>query len=307
MRVLVVGASGLLGRQIVTRLHAAGHTAVAVARTARDGIDHAVDATTAEVQTWLPLLTGCDGVVFAAGADDREVPARPAYSAFHAGNVVPVVTLLTAARQAGVTRAVVLGSYFTHFNREHPEWDLAGAHPYIRSRVAQAAEGRTAAGPGLPVAVVEVPFVFGRAGERFPAWAEGLVGWVGSKSPLLAPTGGTAVTTAETVADIAVDALEAASGADLPAADGNLTWAEMIGGLAAAAGSPRPVKVLPAAAFRLALRLTALRYRFSRKEPGLHPTRLADLLLRHLHLTATGTRPIDPAMVETVEAVREKR
>ena len=301
----MVGASGLIGRHVVDRLRERGHTATAVARTPHPAVDHPVDATTATVATWLPLLADHDGVVFAAGLDDREIPERPSYPLFHAGNVVPVVTLLTAAREAGLTRAVVLGSYYTHFHREHPSWDLAATHPYIRSRVAQAAEGRAAAGPDLPVAVVELPFVFGRAGSRYPNWAGGLVKWVGSSSPLFAPPGGSAATTAANVADTTVDALEAASGADIPAVDENLTWPEMFARMAAAAGNPRPVRRLPGAVVRVALRLTAVVHRLTGKQSGLDPARLADLLLRELHIEPTTTRPLDTAIIDTVQAVRE--
>jgi dihydroflavonol-4-reductase len=304
VKILVVGASGLIGQNVVARLRARGHTATAVARTPRDGVDHAVDATTATVDTWRSLLAGHDGVVFAAGVDDREVPARPSYPYFHAGNVVPVVTLLTAAGEAGLTRAAILGSYYTHFHRENPSWQLTTTHPYIRSRVAQAAQGRAAAGPDLPVAVVEVPFVFGRAGERYPNWAAPLVKWVSSGSPLLAPVGGSAATTATALADTTVDALESASGADIPAVEENMSWAEMFGRLAAAAGRPRPVKRLPAVVARLAFRVAAMRFRLTGREPGLDAARLADLLLRELYLPVEVPRTVDAAMVEMVEAVR---
>ncbi|WP_424186510.1 NAD(P)H-binding protein [Actinokineospora sp. G85] len=306
MRVLVVGASGLIGRHVVSQLRERGHEVVTAARTRREGVDHCLDAAAATVSTWRPVVEGCDGVVFAAGADDRAVPKRPVYPSLRAGNVDSVVTLLTAAREAGASAAVVLGSYFTHFHRAHPEWDLAGTHPYIRSRVEQADLGRAAAGPGLPVAVIEVPFVFGRAGERFPSWAEGLVKWVGGTSPLFAPPGGTAATTASAVAESAVGALAARSGADIPVVAENLTWAQLIGRLAAAAGNPRPVRSLPPAVFRAAFTLAGLAYRLAGREPGLDAGHVGRLLLNTLHLDGPTGRSVDPAMAETVQAVRDK-
>ncbi|OLR92907.1 NAD-dependent epimerase/dehydratase family protein [Actinokineospora bangkokensis] len=306
MDILVVGGSGLLGHFVVERLRERGHTATSVGRSARPGVDHTVDAEEATVETWLPLLEGHDGVVFAAGLDDRQVPRRPAYPTFHAANVTTAVTLLTAARQAGLTRAAILGSYFTHFHREHPEWRLADTHPYIRSRVEQAAQARAAAGPDLPVAVVEVPFVFGRAGaDRYPDWAAPLVKWVSSPAPLLAPAGGTAATTAAGVGDVTVSALEAASGADVPAVDENLSWSEMIGRLAAAAGRPRRVHTLPSPLFRAALRAGEPALRLSGKESGLTPGALATLLLHDLHLPTPAHGDLDTAMVDTVRAVRD--
>ncbi|ONI90013.1 nucleoside-diphosphate sugar epimerase [Saccharothrix sp. ALI-22-I] len=299
MKVLVVGASGLVGQQVVGRLRERGHEVTSVARTARDGVDHAVDATTATDAEFRSLLAGHDGVVFAAGADGREVPRKPAYPVFHHGNVAPVVRLLTAAREAGLSRAVVLGSYYTHFHRLHPEWRLAERHPYIRSRVEQARAGRAAAGPDLPVAVLELPFVLGRSGDRLPNWSGGLDKWVRSRSPLVAPPGGSAVTTAAHVAEAAVDALERASGEDIPMADENLTWPDMIGRIATAAGHPRAVRRLPGAVVRVALLATGLVQRVRGLQSGVDPMHLDDLLLRELFVTPARPMSLDAAVAET--------
>ncbi|WP_106187595.1 NAD-dependent epimerase/dehydratase family protein [Umezawaea tangerina] len=299
MRILVVGASGLVGQHIVEVLREREHSATAVARTARAGVDHAVDAVTATEADWRDLVAGHDGVVFAAGADDRDIPRKPVYPLFHQGNVRPVVRLLTAARTAGATRAVVLGSYYTHFNRLHPDWDLAVTHPYIRSRVEQARAGREAAGPNLPVAVLELPFVFGRAANRLPNWSGPLDKWVRSRSPLLAPTGGSATTTARRVAETAVQALEDASGADIPVVEENMTWATMISRIATATGHPRPVRKLPTGVVRTALKITGLAHSLQGKQSGLVPSKLADLMLQNLFLDIETPRSIETTIHET--------
>jgi nucleoside-diphosphate-sugar epimerase len=299
MRVLVVGASGLVGQHVVERLRQREHGVTAVARGHRDGIDHALDVVSASVERLRPLLAGHDGVVFAAGADDREVRRAPAYPVFHRGNVDPVVALLTAAREEGLTRAVVLGSYYTHFHRLHPEWNLAATHPYVLSRVEQARAGREAAGEGLPVAVLELPFVFGRAGDRLPNWSGPLDSWARSRSPLFAPVGGSAATTARRVGEVAVDALERASGADVPVVDENLTWRDLIGRVASAVGRARPVRPLPSPVVRGALRLTGLAQSLTGKQSGLVPARLPDLLLRELFVETGEPRSIDAALAET--------
>ncbi|MDQ2586584.1 NAD(P)H-binding protein [Saccharothrix yanglingensis] len=299
MRVVVVGASGLIGQHVVARLRESGHGVTSVARTARAGVDHALDATAAAAADFRALLAGHDGVVFAAGADDREAPRGPAYPVFHRGNVAPVVRLLTAAREEGLTRAAVIGSYYTHFHREHPEWRLAERHPYVRSRVEQARGAREAAGPDLPVAVLELPFVFGRARDRLPNWAGPLDAWVRSRSPLLAPPGGSAATTVAHVAEVAVDALERASGEDLPVSLENLTWKDMFGRIAAAAGHARPVRALPGAPVRAGLVLTGLAHRARGRQSGLDPRHLGDLVLRELFVTPTRAGSVDAALAET--------
>ncbi|WP_433271712.1 NAD-dependent epimerase/dehydratase family protein [Actinosynnema sp. CS-041913] len=297
MRILVVGASGLVGQHIVGRLRRRGHESTAVARTRRAGVDHALDATTATVADLRTLLAGHDGVVFAAGVDDRDVPRKPAYPVFFKGNAEPVTRLLTAAREEGLTRAVVLGSYYTHFHREHPEWRLTELHPYIRSRVEQARAARAAG--GFPVAVLELPFVFGRAGNRLPNWSGPLERWARSRSPLVAPPGGSAATTAARVAEVAVEALEDASGADIPIGDENLTWREMFARIAAATGNPRRVRSLSPAVVRVGLRLTGLVHAFAGKESGLDPAHLSNLLLRELFIGGGTAGAVDDAIRDT--------
>ncbi|MEU5906819.1 hypothetical protein [Micromonospora sp. NPDC047527] len=189
-----------------------GHSATTVARTAQPGVDHLLDVESAPVDELRALLAGQDGVVYATRTDEQRPLPKPIYPEFRRANVEPVVRLFTAARLEGLTRGVVMGSYYTHFDRLHPQWRLAERHTDIHCRVEQAREGREAAGPGLPIAVLELPFVFGRAGDRLPNWAGPLDRWARSRTPLGAPTGGSAATSARSVAEVAADALEQATG-----------------------------------------------------------------------------------------------
>jgi nucleoside-diphosphate-sugar epimerase len=278
MRITVVGASGFLGTEVVAELVRRGHEPTAVARTARPGVDRTLDVTTATDTELRAVLAGHDGVVFAAGVDDRTVPRTPAYRTFHHGNVVPVRRLLAAAREVGVSRAVVHGSYFAHFAVARPEWELARRNPYIRSRLEQA---RVARASGLPVAVLQIPFVFGRVGDRRPGWAEPLVRLARSRLPLAVPPGGTAGTSVARVAEATATALEQASAADIPLPGENLTWTELLTRAAAAAGRPRRVRHLPAAPVRATVRFAALLGTAAGRQSGLD---VGDTLLRELFL-----------------------
>ncbi|WP_410809352.1 NAD-dependent epimerase/dehydratase family protein [Micromonospora sp. 067-2] len=299
MRILVVGGSGLIGAHVVDVLRERGHAATTVARTARPGVDHVLDVGSASADELRPLLAGQDGVVYATRTDEQRPLPRPIYPAFRRDNVEPVVRLFTAARQEGLTRGVVMGSYYTYVDRLHPQWRLPARHTYIRCRVEQAREGRAAAGPDLPVAVLELPFVFGRAGDRLPNWAGPLDRWARSRTPLVAPAGGTAAASARSVAEIAVDALEQASGADIPVADENLTWNDMVGRIAEAVGRRRRVTRLPAAAVKASLRLGGALQALGGKESGIDPSHLADLLLAELFIEPTTGRSLGPALHQT--------
>ncbi|WP_328604423.1 NAD(P)H-binding protein [Amycolatopsis sp. NBC_00345] len=302
MKILVVGGSGLLGHHVLEQLRLRGHEATTVARTPREGVDHVLDVTTVSDEDLRELLAGHDGVVFAGGMDDRAVGKGPVAPRLHAGNVAPVVALLSAARAAGCTRAAVLASYYTYFDRVHPEWGLAAKHPYVHSRNEQARLGREAAGPDLPVAVIEVPFVFGVAPGRVPEWSVPLVKWVRSSSPLFAPVGGSAATSASGVGIVTVEALEGASGADIPVVEENLRWKEMFTRLAGAAGRPRPVRTIPAVVVKAMLRLRGLVNGWNGTQLGLTAEHLDGLLLRELFVEPPVPRSVDEAIRETVKA-----
>lgn len=290
LRILVVGGTGLLGHHVVAELLARGHLVTVLARRPGPaaGHDGRVEVRTGDIRAHpdpAGLLRGHDGVVFAAGADDRAVPPAPAYPYFAAGNVTPVARLTAGAAQAGCTRAVVLGSYFTAMHRRWPGLELAARHPYIRSRAEQSRVAQETA------AVLEIPFVFGCAPGRTPLWAP-LVPWLRSRRPLVAPPGGTAVVTARTVARAAAGALEQGATGAYPVVDENLSWAALLGRLARAAGRPRPVHRLPPSLLGAGLRATGVVHTARRREAGLHPGSLAGLLTRELFLDPAACRAL---------------
>jgi dihydroflavonol-4-reductase len=193
-------------------------------------------------ETLLELLQGYNGLVFAAGADDRATPKGPAQAYFHYANVETSVRMLTLARQAGIKRAAVLGSYFAHFNRIWPELRLAERHPYIRSRVEQ--EAAVTSIPGIDVVVLELPYIFGKLpihGWK-PLWTP-LIKYIRAFPILAYMKGGSACITARTTGQAVLGALEkGAAGSYYPIGDENLTWTELLTRLAAA--DQRRVRVL---------------------------------------------------------------
>lgn len=299
MRIVVVGGSGLIGAHVADVLRERGHAATTVARTARPGIDRVLDVESAPVDELRTLLAGHDGVVYAARTEEQRPLRKPIYPVFRRNMVEPVVRLFAAARDEGLTRGVIMGSYYTYFDRQYPQWSLAARHTYVRCRVEQAREGREAAGAGLPVAVLELPFVFGRAGDRLPNWAGPLDRWARSRLPLVMPAGGTAATSAGGVAEVAVDALERAGGEDIPVADENLTWHDMMARIAEAVGRRRKVGRLPTGVARAALRLGGGLQALGGKESGVNPSHAAGLLLAELFVEPATGRSLDAALRET--------
>ena len=295
VKTFIVGGTGLLGSRIAGVLRERGHAVTTAARSRGSGADHRLDLDSASTADLRPLLAGHDAVVFAARTDEQRPLRKPIEPAFRRAMVDPVVRLFTAAREVDATRGVILGSYYTYFDRVRPEWSLSAAHTYIRCRVAQAREAREAAGPGLPIAVLELPFVLGPGTN----WAGPLAGWARSRAPLLAPPGGTAVASAQTVAEMTADALERSAGENVPVADENLTWPDMLTRIAAAAGRPRRVHRLPGAAVRAATGLGGVLQSLSGKETGLNTGSLARLLLRDLAVEPVTGHSLEPAFHET--------
>jgi nucleoside-diphosphate-sugar epimerase len=304
MRFLIVGGSGLIGVHVADVLRERGHAVTSVARTAAPGVDDRLDLASASTEQMRSLLAGHDGVVFAARTDEQRPLRRPIYPAFRRDMVEPVVRLFAAARDEGLTSGVIMGSYYTFLARLHPRWRLPERHVYVRCRVEQALQAREAAGAGLPIAVLELPFVFGRAGDRLPNWAPALNRWVTSRWPLVAPPGGTAATSARRVAEVAADALEQRSGQDIAVADENLTWSDMISRIAVAAGRPRRAVRLPAVAMRASLRLGGALQALSERESGTNLTYLADVLLADLFIEPASGQPLDQAIQNTFSGPR---
>ncbi|KAB7835798.1 NAD-dependent epimerase/dehydratase family protein [Streptomyces mobaraensis] len=295
MRVLVVGGTGFLGYHVVRELVARGHEVTVAVR--RPGTTVAApDVTLRMIDVTDPgrlpdLVEHHDGLVFAAGADDRAVPPAPAYYYFEARNVEPVRRLMAAAARTGCARAVVLGSYFTTLHRQWPQLGLPVSHPYIRSRVEQARAAEEAAGDRTAVTVLEIPFTFGATPGRPSLWAP-LARWMRSPLPLMAPPGGTAVVTTRTVARAAVGALEQRASGPYPVVDENVSWERLLARLAQAAGRPRPVHRLPPALLRSAAAPAAFLHAARGREPGLRPAALPALLTRELFLDPTACRTL---------------
>lgn len=316
-RVVVVGGSGFLGQHIVKALAARGYEPVVLSRhLLEDRASLVGDALTMSVDDWTQVLTTTDtgadasaeAVIFAAGSDASHAPPPPAKDFFNQGNVEPVRRLVQAARASGCRQVVLCGSYFATMAREHPELLLAERHPYIESRRAQADAAIEAAGPELGVAVLELPYVLGRTEGRQAALAP-LAPWLRSRWPLFAPPGGTAVVTADQVAQAACEAVERKATGRFPMAEANLTWIDLLTRLALAAGrTSARVHTLPPALLSAVLSLLALRYRVIKREPGLNPARMTALFTQEAYLdpeicrTELGVTPggLDQALHDTI-------
>ena len=112
MNILLTGASGFLGRNIATRLRAAGHQVRPVCRS--QGVDF---ARMLEPADWLPLLAGVDAVINCVGIIGETATQR-----FQALHTTAPQALFRACASAGVRRVVqvsALGADAQAFSTYH--------------------------------------------------------------------------------------------------------------------------------------------------------------------------------------------
>jgi nucleoside-diphosphate-sugar epimerase len=263
------------------------------------------------------LFVGVDAMVYAVGPDDRVVPPAPAYDFFHERLVRACARVVAAAREAGVRRTVVLGSYYTHFERLWPHKTLAAHHPYIRCRVEQA-ESAFAEGRGrMSVSVLELPYIFGVLPGREPLWKATLLDRLLRMPVVVYPRGGSAMITAAHVGEAVAGAVERGrDGTSYAIGDENLSWDEMLQTMFGALGLQRRIVHLPAFAGGLVGRAARRADARHGRESGLDAEHLfsavmsdclyldADAVARELGYGRGGVRE---AIVETVRACYPER
>ncbi|HPS42147.1 MAG TPA: NAD-dependent epimerase/dehydratase family protein [Anaerolineaceae bacterium] len=295
MNVLVIGGTGLLGYHATLELLKRGHRVSVLALPplpVPDLFPASVSIQFGNLNLMdddavVSLLSGQDAVVFAAGADDRVTPIRPAYPYFYKQNVEPVKRLASLGRKTGLKKLVILGSYFAYFDRTWPRMKLSTWHPYIRSRVEQTRAAIEAGGDQVAVMTLELPYIFGTMPGRLPLWKP-LIKYVASNLPLLYPRGGTTCVTVTQVAQSIAGAVERGeAGKCYPVGGENLTWEQLLQKFVAAAGKRKRVIILSDGLVRLGTRLVKLLHQFQGREGGLDPVRFVEL--------QTANTFIDPA------------
>jgi nucleoside-diphosphate-sugar epimerase len=278
MNVFMVGGTGLLGSVGAAELIARGHQVAALALPPLPPgsvLPPQMDLYLGDVREMadediLSRLRGCEVFVFAAGVDERIEGPPPVYNLFYRHNIAPLERLLRLAKQAGVRRAVVLGSYFTHFDRIWPHLELGRHHPYIRSRIDQAAMALGFSDSRMAVCVLELPYIFGIQHGRRPIWvflAEQLLAMPGNLA--FYPRGGTAMVTVRQVGQaIAAAAEKGEGGRPYPIGWFNLTWKQLLAICYRYLDQPnRKIITIPDWLFRL----QAGRIMRSRRRAGLEP------------------------------------
>lgn len=242
-RVLVVGATGMIGSRIAADLAARGDEVTVMSRrgpsdrdpSAVAGMPRLIGDYT-ETESAPVALEGFDAIVFSAGNDIRHVPAEQEDADFwertQSGGVPRFAAL---AKAAGVSRFVQIGSYY---HQLHPEW--AERIPYVAARRDADVGARALSGDGFSAITLNPPSIVGaderglRRFARMVAWVRGEV----EDPALFAPSGGTNYMSVRSLSQAVQGALDSgAAGHAYLVGDRNLTYRDYFQLLAEAAGS----------------------------------------------------------------------
>lgn len=213
-KVFVLGGTGLLGYQTILESLKRGYTVSTIARNkslmeelmpeeVEQHIGDINDMTDEEIAT---ILQSTDWFVYGAGVDERTVPEAPATAFYYRENVLPTQRLARIAREAGVKKFVIYGSYHAHFAEKWPELELKQA-PYPRTRRLQEEVAMLEGEGEMDVMSLRLPYIFGTMPGRTPLWKMFLPQVV-DKKVIVVPEGSTAMVTTQQVAEAGIGALE---------------------------------------------------------------------------------------------------
>lgn len=318
MQILIVGGAGFIGYHTVRSFLRDGHqvTVLSLPPCPMDGFlppeveIHLVDLNHLEDRFLLQVLKRQDGVVFAAGADDRIIPKYPAYRFFYLANVKTCVRFFRLAREAGVQRGVLLGSYFSYFDRIWPEMRLSDYHPYIRSRREQEEQSIQVTMPDLELILLELPYIFGATPGHIPIWKP-LLKYIGLPISLFYTRGGTNITSVQTVANAIVKAMENGKGGERYLIGSiNLSWIDLLERLACIMGIHKKVVILPNSLIRCIMRAVRYHYKLKGQESGLEPVEFVKLQIKKTYFDPKVSQQalgylecsVDDALQDTVRA-----
>lgn len=245
--VLVVGGTGLIGGHAALRLKESGRNVTIASR------HSAVSGPLAELpfveldyigqQVGPDFFKPFDTLVFAAGNDFRHVPkAADGTANWHDANAVAIPEFFKAARDGGISTAILIGSWYPQASPT-----LIEKEPYVASRL-HADEGvRALANEAFRVVVLNAPYVVGhvdgldvKPNSLHSRWAMGRL----PKFPRFTVKGGVNVISTDTLSDAIIGAIERGeSGKAYLIGDENLTFQEYFGLYFKAAGDDRPLEV----------------------------------------------------------------
>ena len=229
MKILIVGGTGLTGAHAALYLRARGHEVTISSR--------GEPASGTEMSTFAHIpgsyvdksisdqtLQAFEGLVFCAANDPRHLtPGTDPTVYFHDVNSVAVPAFMQRAKQAGIQRCVLVGSYYPHIVPELIETD-----GYVRSRYLSQRDSVALNDEGFNVCSLDAPFILGYApGAAIPHLEALVMFGLGSLEgvPMVAPDGGMNFIASQSMSEAIEGALlHGIGGKNYLVGDENLSW-----------------------------------------------------------------------------------
>jgi nucleoside-diphosphate-sugar epimerase len=287
LKVFMIGGTGLLGSAAARELIARGHEVCSMALPPLpEGADlppemkielgNAAELSDSELRK---RFTGCEGFVFAAGVDERVEGPPPIYDFFKKHNIDALERLLRIAKESGVKKTAICGSYFSYFSKENPELELTKWHPYIRSRIDQEDMALKFADENFSVGILQLPYIFGTQPGRKPVWVFLVEMIQGMKGVTMYPGGGTTMITVRQAGQAIAGALEKTQGGKRwPIGYYNMPWQEFLKIVHKHMGMPnRKVLTIPKWVLNLGSKQMAKERKAKGIEGGLDMIKFSDI------------------------------
>lgn len=314
MQVFMIGGTGLLGSMAASKLIENGHAVISLALPPIPENAPIPKEMTLVLRNYSTMsddeireyMKGCDSFVFAAGVDERIEGKPPIYEMYRKFNIEPLRRLIPLAKEVGIKKVVILGSYFSFFDREWKDLDLYKHHPYIRSRIDQANLALSFMDEQTKIAILELPYIFGVQPGRKPVWVFLVEQIRRMKWATFYPKGGTAMITAKQVGEVIATVATDGHQGNMPIAYVNMTWKEMLKIFHQEMGIRRPIISIPKWLYRWVLKRVKKDYERRGIESGLDFSGLADIMSRNAYVdSAFVSRELGVGDDDIVAAIRQ--
>lgn len=327
-RVAIFGGTGLLGQHTARALVGKGYDVTLIARNRPENLLAGLEAVQwMQMDAWgtdrdelTEKLQGHDGVVYALGPDDRVIHAKPADAYFQTMLVDQTERILQSCKAAGIKKACVCGSYFSTWDRMHPELGFSSRHVYVKARNDQARRAIECGGGqeegGMDVSILEIPYVFGTVPGQIPMWRDWLFERLRKMPVIFYPKGGSSVVTAEQVGQAAAGVINrGVHGKCYPLADLHLTWRALLQLILPEMGKAPQVFTVPRGLAEPIAKKMGRQIAAQGKESGIDPAYLMqDIMYREIFVRAESSLEelsvprggVEDAIRETVRRAYEK-
>ncbi|MDG1482676.1 MAG: NAD-dependent epimerase/dehydratase family protein [Myxococcota bacterium] len=261
MRVLLTGATGFLGRNILSRLHDSGHTLVAMTRNPDADLGADIERVVGDVLDAASLkaaMAGVDVLIHGAG----KVSHKPADAAeLMRLHVNGTENVLDAAAEAGVSRVVYISTSGTIAvsddlksvpNEESsPPLPFIKEWPYYRSKLFAEQKALARSTASLPIISLNPSLLLGPGDVPDGPSTASVRHFLDGDIPASPPGGLSFVDVRDVAEAVALAITKGEPGQRYLLGSANMTFSSFYGRLARISGKSAPLATMPAATLRL--------------------------------------------------------